>query len=135
MRKAILLLLALTSCCKVTDEDTELPQVSRSYSSVTIVNSAPNTTLYINDCNIGEVDGQVSYRNRLTFEAKTPSDTIVLNGELWCSYLIYKGDIYIPFNHVIELKNGCNWYDKNGNKILRSISFSVGVEDWQEQNK
>lgn len=135
MRKSILLLLILTSCNEVWEEHTEPLQLSRSNSSVSIINSAPNTTLYINDCNIGEADGKLSYRDTLTFKSNVSSDTIILDGELWSSYLIYDGDIYIPYSNIIELKNGCNWYDSNENKILRAISFSVEVDDWQQQNK
>ena len=130
MLKAILLLLILTSCTTVGDDNPQPLQV-RSVSSLTIINNAPNTTLLINECNVAEISQELHYSDTLTCEVNNYSDTIVINGEINSSYPIYKGKIFIPFSNVIELESGCNWFNEDGGKILRSIGFDVTVKEWQ----
>lgn len=129
MRKAILLLI-LTSCTTVGDENPQ-PLKVRSVSSLTIINSAPNTTLLINDCNVADINQELPYSDTLTCEVNQSADTIVIDGEINSSYPIYKGRIFIPFSNVVELKDGCNWYNEDGGKVLRSIGFDVNVKEWQ----
>lgn len=131
MLKAILLLLILTSCNTVGDENPQPLQVSRSVSSLTIINNAPNTTLLINECNVAEINQELPYSDTLTCEVNKSADTIVIEGEINSSYPIYKGRIFIPFSNVVELKDGCNWFNEDGGKVLRSIGFDVTVKDWQ----
>ena len=130
MRKAILLLI-LTSCNTVGDDSPQPLQVSRSVSSLTIINNAPNTTLLINECNVADISQELPYSDTLTCEVNKSADTIVIDGEINSSYPIYKGRMYIPFSNVIELESGCNWFNEDGGKILRSIGFDVTVKDWQ----
>lgn len=130
MRKAILLLI-LTSCTTVGDDSPQPLQVSRSVSSLTIINNAPNTTLLINECNVADINQELPYSDTLTCKMNNEADTIVIDGEINSSYPIYKGRIFIPFSNVVELKDGCNWYNEDGGKVLRSIGFDVNVKEWQ----
>ena len=130
MKKAILLLI-LTSCTTVGEENPQPSQVSRSVSSLTIINSAPNTTLLINECNVADISQELPYSDTLTCRVNQSADTIVIDGEINSSYPIYKGKIFIPFSNVVELESGCNWYNEDGGKVLRSIGFDVNVKDWQ----
>lgn len=72
-----------------------------------------------------------------------PQDlTLLLNGKIvYNSFVIYEGSIHIPIqnwfpeNHIkSSLYNNCPWYDNDGNKILQSINFSVGVDGWKDEN-
>lgn len=130
MKKAILLLI-LTSCTTVGDDSPQPLQVSRSVSSLTIINNAPNTTLLINECNVADINQELPYSDTLTCKMNNEADTIVIDGEINSSYPIYKGRIFIPFSNVVELKDGCNWYNEDGGKVLRSIGFDVNVKEWQ----
>lgn len=108
---------------------------------ITLSNNANNTTLYINNCYIGNSIIYNDYPlvldygkviNLCDIDMINMPDTIILDGEIKSNNIsIYKGLMYVPFDTVIELRPDNDWKDVNGNGILHSIKFNVEVNDWK----
>lgn len=101
--------------------------------AVVVINDANNTSLHINDCNIGSITPMtVEYGDTtLLCEVENKTDTIVLDGDISTNGItLYKGPIHIPFSNIICFSPNCNWVDTLGNKLIHPIEFDASVNDW-----
>lgn len=125
-----------------------------------IINNAENITLNIKNYQIigvEEIEGiiienhiikysdTINIKNYSLYKQYIPKNTqVIINGEIINGeYELYDGLMFIPISGYISKKENtlnlilypnCNWYDKNGNKILVPITFDVTVEDYENEN-
>lgn len=131
-----------------------------SYLTLNISNDADNVTLEIDSFDFENIEVIscptfsslcLLYQDELTVtdielipqHLKQDSSHILIYGRVYCpTYTIYDGVIYVPVQGAIKpglnvlklsLYDGCPWFYYNGNnlvKLLRSIQFDVGVNEW-----
>jgi hypothetical protein len=129
MSKLLTLPLIILSACTIECE----PQVKSKSANetISIVNNAENTSLYINSSNIVEIEPTtIEYGDTIVLEElKKEVDTIVFDGGIsFNGFWLYKGLMYAPFGRVIKALDLC---DSTWNKILHPISFDAEVNDWK----
>lgn len=126
---------------------------------INIINNADNILLKIDGYKIIGINGidsiyegkyNINYGDTIKInkfninkQVLRVNSKIILKGELITNtnYTMFNDSIYIPINGYIkegenvlnlELYGGCNWFDKNGNKLLHQINFNVTVNNWYE---
>ena len=121
-------------CLSACTSESEYPIETKSaIETVTVVNNVKNTSLYIDDCNVGSVTPMtIEYGDTaLLCEVKDKADTIVLNGNVQNNGItLYNGPIHIPFDNTICFSTNSNWVDTLGNKLIHPIEFDASVNDW-----
>ena len=108
---------------------------------ITLSNNANNTTLYINNCYVGNNIIYNDYPlvldygkviNLCDIDMINMPDTIILDGEIKSNGVtVYKGLMYVPFDTIVELNSDNNWKDADGNCVLNSIKFDATVNEWK----
>ena len=127
INKFLILPLIILSACTMEYE----PQVKSAGEAITIVNDAKNTSWYIGDSNIADIEPMtISYNDTIVLDNIDKVDTIVFNGGIQSNNIeLFNGNMYVPFSNTIILSN-CR--DSANNKILYPIDFDVDVKDWKD---
>lgn len=133
MIRLIIILLALTSCGDAITTTNFSVDSKAVKSTVTIINNIDNSTLVVDSSNISNKHLVVNYKDTVELGiVEHEVDTIILNGKITINnVMLHEGIMYIPYNNIIKLENGCTWKNANGNKILNPIGFSVSVNNWK----
>ena len=133
MIRLIIILLALTSCGDAITTTNFSVDSKAVKPTVTIINNIDNSTLVVDSSNISNKHLVINYNDTIelgTVEHRV--DTIILNGKITINNIIlHEGLMYMPYDNIIKLENGCIWKNAKGNKILNPIGFSVNVNDWK----
>ena len=127
MIKLLILLLTLSAC---TDNIAEQElKVKSANEAISIVNDAKNTSWYIGDSNIADIEPMtISYNDTIVLDNIDKVDTIVFNGSIQSNNIeLFNGNMYVPFSNTIILSN-CR--DSANNKILYPMDFNVEIKEW-----
>ena len=129
----IIILLALTSCGDAITTTNFSVDSKAAKQTVTIINNIDNSTLVVDSSNISNKHLVVNYNDTVELGiVEHEVDTIILNGKITINnVMLHEGIMYIPYDNIIKLENGCTWKNANGNKILNPIGFSVSVNNWK----
>lgn len=139
--------------------ETKLVEKKKTSLIINIINKASNIILEIDEYKIVGIEGIdtifktkqiINYGEIVTLNSFDINEQIldnnikvILLAKLITNtnYIMYDDLIYIPISSNIkegenvlnlELYGGCNWFDKNGNKLLHQINFNVTVNNWYE---
>lgn len=130
MIKLLILLLTLSACTdNIADQEFKAKSASE---AITIVNDAKNTSWYISDSNVADIEPiTIGYNDTIVLDGIEKVDTIAFNGGIQNNGLwLFEGTMYAPFNNTITLSN-CR--DSANNELIHPISFDANIKDWESK--
>lgn len=129
MIKLLILLLALSACSdNIADQEFKAKSANE---PIIIVNDAKNTSWYIGDSNVADIEPMtIGYNDTIVLDDVEKADTIVFNGGIQSNGLwLFKGAMYAPFSNTIKL---LDMFDSVGNRLIYPIEFDVNINNWND---